>query len=151
MSDSWRLEDTYFNIIQFYMEISHTLGRIRGHSKPHLHVPSVSRYVLTCSKQNNKDPLGLKKNKKMEEICINQQPILLKILHIPYKQQCREINVNNRNSSLSCNNSYSIENVHVICHLNNIPNFSFRRRMQNLVFQNYTIAILGITGYQHVY
>lgn len=45
-----------------------TFERIRGHSKPHLQVPSVSRYVLTCSMQANTEPLGLKKKRKNKNI-----------------------------------------------------------------------------------
>lgn len=36
-----------------------TLWRTRGHSRPHLQVPSVSRYDFTCSRQDSTDPLGL--------------------------------------------------------------------------------------------
>lgn len=46
------------------MKVDLTLFGTSGHSRPHLHVPSVRRYTLTSSPDRRTVPLGLKKKKK---------------------------------------------------------------------------------------
>lgn len=48
------------------LNVDLTLFGTSGHSRPHLHVPSVRRYTLTSSTHRRTVPLGLKKKKKID-------------------------------------------------------------------------------------